>query len=246
MARNVNYRTGIYGANVTGRDKPLAPASLGGLGLRAHHLRKLIRKHFPPETDAAILDLGCGHGALLHFARTEGYTNIRGVDGSPEQLEAAGALGIEGVEQVDVMEALAKLPDKSLDCVVSFDLIEHFNRNELLALVDEVHRILRPEGRWIIHTPNAESPFGMRMLYWDFTHEIAFTRTSIAQLLLSSGFSDVDCFEDTPVPHGARSLARWVIWKCLRVFLRLYLAAETGNVDRNAVLSQNLLAVALK
>ena len=241
-----DYRTRIYSAYLSGRRGKIAPQRLDGLAPRAPFLRKLIRKHFPPNADAAILDIGCGHGALLHFARIEGYLNIRGVDGSPEQVQTAMTMGIGGVEQGDVMETLAKLPDKSLDCVVSFDLIEHFNRNELLALVDEVHRILRPEGRWIIHTPNAESPFGMRMLYWDFTHEIAFTRTSIAQLLLSSGFSDVDCFEDTPVPHGARSLARWVIWKCLRVFLRLYLAAETGNVDRNAVLSQNLLAVALK
>ena len=241
-----NYRIRIYGAYVTGRDKPLAPASLGGLGLRAHHLRKLIRKHFPPETDAAILDLGCGHGALLHFARTEGYTNIRGVDGSPEQLEAAAALGIEGVEQVDVMEALARQPRDSLDCVASVDLIEHFKRDELLALVDEVYRVLRPGGRWIVHAPNAESPFGMRILYGDFTHELAFTRASVSQLLLSSGFSRVHCFEDQPIPHGVRSLARWMIWKCIRVFLRLYIAAETGNDGRNAILTQNLLAVALK
>jgi len=137
------------------------------------------------------MELGCGHGALIHFAQQEGYHNIKGMDGSPEQVAAAEALAIQGVEQGDVMEALAWEPHASFDSIVSFDLIEHLDCNEILALVDEVYRVLKPEGRWIIHTPNAGSPFGMRMRYRDFTHEMAFTRTSMTQLLLSSGFSRV-------------------------------------------------------
>jgi hypothetical protein len=116
----------------------------------------------------------------------------------------------------------------------------------LIGLVDEVCRVLKSGGRWIIHTPNAESPFGNRMIFWDFTHELAFTRTSLAQLLLSSGFSKVNCFEDQPVPHGVKSVARWVLWKVFRNLLRLYVAAETGDSGRDAVFSQNLLCVAFK
>lgn len=53
------------------------------------------------------------------------------------------------------MEALANEPGESLDCVVSFDLLGHFSRNGLLALVDGVHRVLSSGGRWVIHAPNA-------------------------------------------------------------------------------------------
>ena len=84
------------------------------------------------------------------------------------------------------------------------------------------------------------------MLFWDFTHELAFTRTSLAQLLLSSGFSKVSCFEDQPVVHGIKSAARWMLWKVFRNLLRLYVAAETGDSGRDAVFSQNLLAVVIK
>ncbi len=110
------------------------------------------------------------------------------------------------------MQALARQPRASLD------LIEFFKRDELLALVEEVYRVLRAGGRWIIHAPNAESPSGMRMRYGDFTHELAFNSASIAQLMLSSGFSRAECFEDQPIPNGVRSLGRWMIWKCIGVF----------------------------
>lgn len=66
---------------------------------------------------------------------------------------------IEGVEEGDLMNTLASLPPDSQDVIVAFDVIEHFTRSELLAFVDEVRRVLTLGGRWIIHTPNAESPF---------------------------------------------------------------------------------------
>jgi len=240
------YRTRIYNAYVNARQQALAPDSLAGLKPRLSMLKKLVRQHFPPDLNAVILELGCGHGALIHVVRQMGYRNLQGVDGSPEQLAAAQRLGIDGVAQGDVMETLSRQPDGSLDCVVAFDLIEHFTKNELIGLVDEVCRVLKSGGRWIIHTPNAESPFGNRMLFGDFTHELAFTRTSLAQLLLSSGFSQVTCYEDQPVPHGLKSAVRWALWKVFRNLLRLYVAAETGDSCRDAVFSQNLLAVVLK
>jgi len=242
----INYRARIYNTYVNARQQALAPESLAGLKPRLPMLQKLVREHFPPDLNAVILDLGCGHGALIHVARQMGYRNLHGVDGSPEQVAAAQRLGIEGVEQGDVLEALARQPDESLNCVVAFDLIEHFTKDELSGLVDEVCQVLRPGGRWIIHTPNAESPFGNRMLFGDFTHELAFTRTSISQLLLSSGFSRVECYEDRPVPHGLKSAVRWVLWQCIRGLLRFYLAAETGDTGRDAIFSQNFLVVALK
>jgi SAM-dependent methyltransferase len=171
---------------------------------------------------------------------------VEGVDGSPEQVAAAERLGIEGVRLGDARKTLAEQPDGSLDALVCFDLIEHFTKDELIELVDEIYRVLKPGGRWIIHTPNAESPFGNRMFFWDFTHELAFTRTSLAQLLLSSGFREVNCYEDRPVPHGLKSAVRCFLWHGIRLALRAYLAVETGDTGRDAIFSQNFLAVAIK
>lgn len=238
------YRGRIYGRYVEARAETPAPKNLTGLKPRAPYLRRLIWQYFPSDRNAAVLDLGCGHGALIHFAREAGYLNVSGVDGSPEQVAVAKRLGIEGVAAGDLREALTAQQDASLDVVVAFDVIEHFTRDELLPFVDQVQRVLKPGGRWIIHVPNGESPFFGTIRYGDLTHELAFTRTSISQLLLCSGFADVRCFEDTPVVHGAKSALRWVLWKVFRGLLRLYIAAETGDAGRAHIFSQNLLAVA--
>jgi len=155
-------------------------------------------------------------------------------------------LGIAGVVQGDLGEALAALADGSQAAVVSFDVIEHFTKDETIDFVDQVLRVLQPGGRWIIHVPNGESPFGGRSRFGDFTHEQAFTRGSLTQLLLASGFATVACYEDAPVVHGAASRVRALLWRPIRLALRLYLAVETGDTGRDAIFSQNLLAVAVK
>jgi cyclopropane fatty-acyl-phospholipid synthase-like methyltransferase len=240
-----DYRQRIYQHYVSARDQSLAPASIEGLRPRAPYLNKLIRNHFPSDKNAAVLELGCGHGALIYFAREAGYRNIIGVDRSPQQVAEARHLGIDEVREGDLMETLKTYADGSLDVVVAFDVIEHFTKDEILPFVDQVNRVLRPGGKWIIHAPNGESPFGGRMRYWDFTHEQAFTSASIAQLLKSSEFSEISCYEDAPIPHGPTSFVRWVLWKLIRSVMHLYLMAETGETSPH-LFSQNFLAVAVK
>lgn len=221
----------------------VASASVDSLKPRQAYLNNLIKRHFPENRNAIIFELGCGPGALIYFARQSGYMNMTGVDGSPEQVAAARKIGMPVIEG-DVLTALKAIPDDSLDVVVAFDVIEHFTRDELIPVVDEVFRVLKRDGgRWILHVPNGESPFVGRILYGDLTHEIAFTQTSLKQLLISSGFGRVECFEDVPVPHSFKSFARWIIWKMIRNMLKLYVAAETGDT-RNVIFSQNLLAAA--
>ena len=94
--------------------------------------------------------------------------------------------------------------------------------------------------------PNGESPFGGKVLCGDFTHELAFTRTSLTQVLKVSGFNEVDCFEDTPVVHGVKSAIRALLWRLIRWFWLAYIAIETGGTDRRAIFTQNFLAVAVK
>ena len=238
------YRQRIYAAYVTGRQQSLAPETVGGLRPRLPYLRKLVSRHFPADHDARILDLGCGHGALLYVLRAAGYRNAIGVDDSPEQVAAARRLGIDGVSRGDLVQTLTDTPDTSLDVVVAFDVIEHFGKDELVPLVDDVRRVLHPGGIWIVHVPNSEGPFGARMRDWDFTHEAAYTRTSLSQLLHCSGFSAVSCFEDRPAVHGVISAFRAVGWRVIRIALLFYIAIETGSWDLDAVFTQNMLVVA--
>src|SRR5262249_48963311 len=56
-----------------------------------------LGRHLPADRGAAILDVGCGFGGLLMHLRDRGYTNVRGVDVSPEQVAMAHRLGLSSV-----------------------------------------------------------------------------------------------------------------------------------------------------
>jgi predicted TPR repeat methyltransferase len=213
---------------------------------RAPYLRHLIKAHFPADRNARILDLGCGSGALLYFLREAGYKFTAGVDTSAEQVEQARQSGFSDVYQGDVFTFLAATAADSYDVIAAFDIIEHLTTSELLTFADEVYRALAPGGVWIVHAPNAEGFMGSRIRYSDLTHEQAFTSASIAQLAGATGFRSSECFEDAPIVHGVKSIARLFIWKLGRGLLRLLFIAETGDTGRKAVFSQNLLAVLLK
>src|ERR1041385_4105037 len=217
------YRARIYDSYVHARHASLAPESVDGLMPRAAYVRKLMREHFPQDRNAQILDLGCGHGALLYFAHAAGYRNARGVDCSPEQVTEAKRLGISNVEQGDLIGTLRSCRAESIEAVVTIDVLEHFDRNEMLPFIDEVHRVLVPGGRWIIHVPNGDSPFCGMMRYHDFTHELSFTDRKSTRLTSSTGYVRVDCYEDAPVPHGVLSGGRWLLWKFIRAALRFFL-----------------------
>lgn len=181
---------------------------------------------------------------MLFYAREAGYENLRGVDLSQEQVDQARRLGIEGVSCGGLAETLRELEDNSQDLILSLDVIEHLTRDELIPIVDEVRRVLRPDGRWLIKVPNGESPFFGRVRYGDLTHELAFTRHSISALLLASGFSQVESFEWGATPNTPRGFVRWLVWKGVRAGLRVWLAAESGDTGRHAVFTQTLVAVA--
>ncbi len=239
------YRQRIYGQYVSAASAPLAPDTVAGLEPRRPALARFIARYFPERRDAAILELGCGHGVLLHFAREAGYTNIGGVDASPAQIEAARRLGIQDVRQGEMLPLLNALPPSSLDAVVAYDVIEHLTKDELVTLTDEVARVLKPGGRWIVHAPNGLSPFAGVMTYGDLTHEQAFTPESLTQLFLSSGFRTVEFAEDPPIAHGLKSAVRAALWQIIRRFYRFLLIAETGMTEHR-VFTINLIAVATK
>lgn len=174
----------------------------------------------------------------------KGYGNVSGVDISTEQTELALTLGITGITQSDLTPYLAAAPSASVGVFLLMDILEHLTREELFATVDQVFRVLTAKGRCIIHLPNAEGLFGMRIRYGDLTHELCFTSNSARQLLRTAGFQSVRCYEEKPIPHGIKSAGRRFIWDALTLLPRLLLAAETGA--SGSILSQNMLVVADK
>jgi 2-polyprenyl-3-methyl-5-hydroxy-6-metoxy-1,4-benzoquinol methylase len=206
---------------------------------RKAYMRHLISRHLPSDRATEILDVGCGHGALLHFLAAAGYTKISGIDTSPEQIRLAAKLGVANAHCASALEYVRSLPSKSLDVVILFDILEHLEKQELFDLLDEIHRILRLSGMCLVHVPNGEGLHGMRILFGDLTHRQAFTRSSVRQMFTTIGFSQIEQYEERPIVHGLTSAVRRLVWDVGTIPFRLLLAAETG--ETKAILSQNVL-----
>jgi SAM-dependent methyltransferase len=241
------YKAKIYEKYLTNRVVGSVPSGLFDLGSRKPFYMDVIDSHFPSDKDIKIVDLGCGYGAFLYFMRERGYSSVAGIDASFEMSDTAAKLGIHGVRHGNVFHFLEKQADESIDVITAIDLIEHFTKEELFDLVANMHRVLKTGGRVITHQPNAEGVFGNAILYGDFTHELAFTRGSIAQVFLGNGFSSIRSFEDKPLRYSVKSRIRRLLWDCLvRPFYRFLIAVESGGSERESVLTKNFLSVAIK
>ena len=239
------YRERIYRHYVDAATQSLAPDTLAGLAPRRPYLERLVARHFPAAKDAAVLDLGCGHGALIHVAREAGYTDLLGIDNSPAQVAAAKRLGIHGVHHGDLFEAIRSLPrdeprrGRRLRCDRAF----HQGRADRARPTrSSACSSLAAAGSCMC--PNGVSLFAGASRYGDLTHELSFTCEFLTQLTLASGFRSAAFFEDEPIAHGLKSAVRLVLWKMMRALLRFYLTVETGAAQ--PVLTQNMLAVAIK
>jgi SAM-dependent methyltransferase len=149
-----DYRSRIYQYYLKPSLNTITPESIGSLVSRSHQIKKIIRDHFPEDRNASILDLGCGRGAFIHFIREARYIDVSGIDRSPQQVEAANRLGVNDVLEGDIVETLRSLPKQSKYVIIIFDVLEQFTKDEMLDFVDEVYRVLRNGGNWIIHTQN--------------------------------------------------------------------------------------------
>lgn len=188
-----------------------------------------LRSWLPESKDARIVDVACGYGKLLYFFRERGYRQIAGVDISPDQVRRAREV-VATVHQGDVLAFLAG-HSAEFDLITALDLIEHLTKDEVLRFVHSCFEALRPGGRLILQTPNADSPFGMASRYNDLTHEVCFNPNALGRLLSRAGFRNIEARELGPVPFGysVASTVRWCLWQSIRAGVVLWNVVETGS-----------------
>lgn len=238
------YREAIYGTYVKGRSRGDTPDSLDGFSGREKYFSSIISRFIPSDKSSNILEIGCGYGALIFYLKKSGYSNLLGIDTSVEQVDAARRLGIDSVQQSELMSFISDAKPRSYDCIVALDVFEHFTRNELLDIFVKLKKILTDTGKIVMHVPNATSPFFGRIRYGDLTHEIAFTPASITQLLIACGFNGIKCYEDGPTGTSIKNILQKASWILVRNVIRFCIAAETGDSNRRNIYTQNMFVVA--
>ena len=210
---------------------------------RSTVLNQYFFRHLPQDLEIDILDLGCGEGELLRYLDTRGYKNCYGIDHSKEQVELARESGLSNVQEYDVFEFLRSKED-SYNVIFAKDILEHFNKEELLDIFELVSKSLKRGGLFIIQVPNGESPFVNRYLYSDITHESYFTESSLSQMFRAVNFNTFHFYESGPVAHSFKSLVRFILWRIITLGLKIYLLIETGG--SKGIFTQNIIGVAEK
>jgi len=216
--------------------------------------KKVFDLHFgrflPADREAEIIDAGCGAGNLVYWMQKAGYGNARGIDSSVDQIEAGKALGIENLEVADLLDVLKKGRAK-FDLIFMRDVLEHIEKEHVLPMLDMCLTALKPGGRIVLQMPNGASPVVGRVLYGDFTHESAYTVTSLSQLFLLSGYDDLQFYPFEPhfpklkgnwflSRQGWRVLVRRASWKIVRSLYWFMIFAEIG--DHKTITTFNLIA----
>jgi 2-polyprenyl-3-methyl-5-hydroxy-6-metoxy-1,4-benzoquinol methylase len=241
-----HYRQTLYDSYVSQKTRP------GGLTHGEAEYRKWadaahsrLAGWLPADRATPILDLGCGAGNFLYLLQQQGYTNLMGVDLSDEQLDLArqwcpNATLVQGAAQTVLAQQSGHF-----GLISGFDIIEHFGKEEILPVLELIVRALRPGGRLILQTPNAESPLAGAVVYGDFTHEWFFTPTSLADLLRVSGLTGYEARPSGPHVHGAASLLRAAIWRGVTWGLTLWNMAEVGHRG-SGIYTRVFVATALK
>jgi SAM-dependent methyltransferase len=199
----------------------------------------------PANRDAAIADLGCGFGLFLRYLRGRGYTNITGVDVCANFMDCYKNDSFP-VSVEDNLTFARSRPDQ-FDCITLNYVLEHYDKDSGLELLEAAREALKPGGRVLIVVPNMANPItATRSLFMDITHEVSYTEESLETMLEIAGYSQIDlrpvdqfCLPN-PLMNLAGKAAGWCFFKALRV---LYLL---NAVRSTRIYTKSLLAAATR
>lgn len=244
MRRHLSYRERLYEVYVSTHTLDLLGEATDVRIRREFSIwTRRFGKFLPENKEIEILDIGCGRGEFVSFLQNYGYRKAEGVDISPQQIEKARTLGIRNVHKDDIGGFLKRRRD-CYDIIFARDIIEHFKKEEVLQILDVIFYSLKQQGILVIQTVNGESPLAGRYLYGDFTHENAFTKSSLNQLLKAVGFVDLRFYRAGPAPIDYKSAIRYFLWRILELLIKCYIRIEAG--PPSGIYTQNIIATAKK
>lgn len=144
-----------------------------------------------PHPGARLLDVGCGNGDYLDFARAVGWSVV-GVDFDPKAVSKARSRGLN-VHDGSVEDLLSENRG-TFDAITLSHVIEHVHDPK--RLLGNCYDLLKPDGLLWIETPNIDS-YGHRIYGRNWRglepprHLALFTSNSLADLLGRAGFDRV-------------------------------------------------------
>jgi len=142
-----------------------------------------LEREVPDWRQKAILDAGCGTGAILK--QLGNPEKNKGVDLAPQAIAFCHQRGLTNVRQGDV--SALPFADSSFDAVICSSVLYHQWVRNLQDALREFRRVLRPNGLLLINVP------AFRSLHSAHDEAVMtarrFRKNELGQLLLENGFA---------------------------------------------------------
>ncbi|HDY67069.1 MAG TPA: class I SAM-dependent methyltransferase [Candidatus Scalindua sp.] len=110
----------------------------------------MFEAHFghliPQRKRVKIPDLVCGSGAFVSWLQSKGYKSVGDIDISPEQIYVGKECKVKNLRRGYVFTFLGD-KEEGYDAIAAHDLIEHFEKNRILALLELIYRALKSGGK---------------------------------------------------------------------------------------------------
>ena len=98
--------------------------------------------------NSEILDLGCATGATMEFLQKSGFTNVAGIDNSPEAIGICRSKGLNAIfEDASRFDS----GQNSFDVIIMADVLEHIKDDA--EVLRGCKNLLKPGGDIIITVP---------------------------------------------------------------------------------------------
>ncbi len=159
---------------------------------------------------SSVLDIGCGRGEFLEILRDRGI-RARGVDFNRVLVGECRSMDLD-VQEGEALSFLRAQKDGAFAVVSAVHVIEHLPFDHLIALLDEILRVLKPQGMVILETPNPNNVLvGSGTFYLDPTHQKPLPPDLLQFLVEARGFSNLEVRElhrspaFDPLPESAFS-----------------------------------------
>jgi SAM-dependent methyltransferase len=182
----------------------------------ADHLRSFVPR------EATVLEIGAGYCCWINAVQA---SRRIAVDAWPEIARHVGA-GVEACV-LDLAAGLAPFADGSIDVVLASNVLEHFEPDAVVSLIDEVVRVLRPGGRLIVVQPNFR--YAYREYFDDYTHRSTFTHVSLPNLLRSRGLG-VEDVRPRFLPYSMRGSRVPVSFWLVKAYLNSPIKPKAGQM----------------
>jgi ubiquinone/menaquinone biosynthesis C-methylase UbiE len=108
-----------------------------------------------------LLDIGCGDGAYT-IRLADGFNRVDAIDIQADRLalfteQIKGSAAADRITVSEMSATQLDYPDRTFDLVTSIEVLEHIE--ELDQALEEIQRVLKPDGRFAFTTPNRWFPF---------------------------------------------------------------------------------------